>query len=82
MARGRYIGDHYFGGDARVSAKKTKPKVDKLDSAISVWSEAYPNVKFPNWYGSAFYAYGELKKAGYKYSTRYGWRKSEATNVN
>jgi hypothetical protein len=68
-----------FYGDGRETAdeitRRQLPGKNKLLAAKSLWPSVFPDKPWPHYYGSAFDAYAALKQAGYKYSTKYGWRK-------
>lgn len=55
--------------------RKLQPKHQKHD-VDAVWEEAFPGVPQPySWGCLPFRIYPALEEAGYRYSSKYGWRK-------
>ncbi len=61
----------------RWNPSKTSPKRKKHD-IDEAWATEFPGVEIPHYWGCLpFEIYPKLQAAGWKFSSRYGWRKPE-----
>ncbi len=73
-----------FYGDARENGypedreRQRRARLGKRakDTGVyAAWAVEFPGVPFPDYYGSVYDAYQQLEARGWKFSSRYGWRK-------
>lgn len=66
-----------FWGDGRERGQQTKPRAhDKYAESQVAWVEQFPDEPYPNYYGAAYDAYYRLTQAGWRWSSRHGWRRT------
>lgn len=67
-----------FFGDGREAAdlktKRNWPGKKKITGAQKAWSIQFPDKDWPHYAGSAYDAYEAIEEAGWKWSSRHGWR--------
>lgn len=59
----------------RWNPNKATPKHDKYKGASAAWAIEFPGVSELHYWGSSRETYRRLNAAGWKFSSRYGWRK-------
>lgn len=72
-----FIGDMRENGNPKLRDSERRARLGKRAKDVGVydaWAAAFPGEEFPNFCGSAFYAYTRLEEAGWRWSSRYGWR--------
>jgi len=73
-----YIGDMRENGNPEMRDRQRRARLGKRAKDVGVydaWEIEFPNEPFPNFWGSIYYAYERLQERGWKWSSRYGWRK-------
>ena len=73
-----YIGDMRENGRPMERDRERRARLGKRAKDVGVydaWAMEFPDEPFPHFYGSIYYAYEQLQKRGWKWSSRYGWRK-------
>lgn len=73
-----------FWGDGRENGnpvhkdRRRRARLGKRAKDVGVydaWADEFPDEPFPHFYGSMYYAYERLEENGWRFSSRYGWRK-------
>lgn len=75
-----FIGDMRENGNPESREYERRERLGRRAKDIGVydaWKIAFPDEPFPHFYGSIYYAYQRLEAAGWKWSSRYGWRSPE-----